>query len=114
MKSAGFFISKSNFKGGDKSMNKNFFMVPNDIFKLKLKPRDFTVLACLIKHSNNVYICFPSYRTIAKECSISEKTVGQSLKMLSNKRLIKISNRKRDDGSKSSNLYHIIFLNVKR
>ena len=95
-------------------MNKNFFMVPNEIFKYKLKPRDFTVLACLVKHSNSDYTCFPSYRTIAKECSISQKTVGQALKVLSNKRLIEISNRKRDDGSKSSNLYHIILLNVEK
>ena len=95
-------------------MNKNFFMLPNEIFKLKLKPRDFTVLACLIKHSDSDYICFPSYRTIAKECSLSQKTVGQALKVLSDKRLIEISNRKREDGSKSSNLYHIILLNVKK
>ncbi len=95
-------------------MNKNFFMLPNVIFELKLKTRDFTVLACLMKHSNNDYTCFPPYRTIAKECSISEKTVGQSLKILSNKRLIEISNRKREDGSKSSNLYRINLLNVKK
>ena len=95
-------------------MNKNFFMLPNEIFKYKLKPRDFTVLACLVKHSNSDFTCFPSYRTIAKECSISEKTVGQALKVLSEKRLIEITNRSRDDGSKSSNLYHIIFLNVEK
>lgn len=95
-------------------MNKNFFMLPNEIFKHDIKPRDFMVLACLIKHSDKDCICFPSYRTIAKECSISQKTVGQSLKILSQKGLIKISNRKRDDGSKSSNLYHIILLNVEK
>ena len=89
-------------------------MLPNEIFKYKLKPRDFTVLACLVKHSDSDCTCFPSYRKIAKECSISQKTVGQSLKILSNKRLIEISNRKRNDGSKSSNLYHIIFLNVEK
>ena len=95
-------------------MNKNFFMVPNEIFKYKLKPRDFTVLACLVKHSDSDYTCFPSYRTIAKECSISQKTVGQALKTLSTKRLIKILNRRREDGSKSSNLYSINLLNVKK
>ena len=95
-------------------MNKNFFMLPNEIFELKLKPRDFTVLACLMKHSNSDYTCFPSYRTIAKECSISQKTVGQALKTLSTKRLIKILNRRREDGSKSSNLYRINLLNVKK
>ena len=95
-------------------MNKNFFILPNEIFKYKLKPRDFTVFACLVKHSDSDCTSFPSYRTIAKECSISQKTVGQALKTLSSKRLIKISNRKRDDGSKSSNIYRINLLNVKR
>lgn len=95
-------------------MNKNFFMLPNGIFELKLKPRDFTVLACLVKHSDSDCTCFPSYRTIAKECSISQKTVGQALKVLSDKRLIEISNCKREDGSKSSNLYRINLLNVKK
>ena len=95
-------------------MNKNFFMLPNGIFELKLKPRDFTVFACLVKHSDSDYTCFPSYRTIAKECSISQKTVGQALKVLSDKRLIEISNRKREYGSKSSNLYRINLLNVKK
>ena len=95
-------------------MNKNFFILPNEIFELKLKPRDFTVFACLVKHSDSDYTCFPSYRTIAKECSISQKTVGQALKTLSTKRLIKILNRRREDGSKSSNLYSINLLNVKR
>ena len=95
-------------------MNKNFFILPNGIFELKLKPRDFTVLACLVKHSDSDCTCFPSYRTIAKECSISQKTVGQALKTLSTKRLIKILNRRREDGSKSSNLYSINLLNVKK
>ncbi len=33
--------------------HKNFFMVPNRIFDLELKPRDFTVYCCLLRHSDS-------------------------------------------------------------
>lgn len=40
--------------------HKNFFMVPNRIFELKLKPRDFTVYCCLLRHSDSKDgSCFP-------------------------------------------------------
>jgi len=32
---------------------KNFFMVPNRIFDLELKPRDFTVYCCLLRQSDS-------------------------------------------------------------
>ena len=47
---------------------KNFFMVPNSIFDLELKPRDFTVYCCLLRHSDSENSsCFPSRRIIANE-----------------------------------------------
>lgn len=33
--------------------HKNFFMVSNKIFELGLKPRDFIVYCCLLRHSDN-------------------------------------------------------------
>ncbi len=33
--------------------HKNFFMVPNRIFNLELKPRDFTVYCCLLRHCDS-------------------------------------------------------------
>lgn len=33
--------------------HKNFFMVPNRIFDLELKLRDFAVYCCLLRHSNS-------------------------------------------------------------
>lgn len=51
---------------------KNFFIVPNRIFELELKPRDFTVYCCLLRHSDSKDgSCFPSRRVIAKECGTS-------------------------------------------
>ena len=58
---------------------KNFFMVPNRIFDLELKPRDFAVYCCLLRHSDRKDgPCFPSRRVIAKECSMDRKTVDSA------------------------------------
>lgn len=54
--------------------HQNFFMVSNKIFEFKLKPRDFTVYCCLLRHRDNEKgFCFPSRRMIASECSIDRK-----------------------------------------
>lgn len=33
--------------------HKKFFMIPNRIVDLELKPRDFTVYCCLFRHSDS-------------------------------------------------------------
>ena len=41
--------------------HKNFFIVPNQIFELGLKPKEFVVYCCLLRHSDkNTDNCFPS------------------------------------------------------
>lgn len=56
--------------------HKNFFMVPKRVFDLELKPRDFAVYCCLIRHSDNKNSsCFPSRRVITKECTERPLTV---------------------------------------
>lgn len=88
--------------------HKNFFMVPNRIFELDLKPRDFTVYCCLLRHSNSKDgSCFPSRRMIAKECSIDRKTVDSAIQNLSDIELIKKVYRHRENGTKTSNLYYV-------
>ena len=54
--------------------NCNFFMVANEVFDFKLKPREFIVYCCLLRHSDKNGICFPSRRLIAEECCIDKKT----------------------------------------
>ena len=46
--------------------NGNFFMLSNSIFKQGLKPREFIVYCCLVKHSDKNGVCFPSRRLIAE------------------------------------------------
>ena len=90
------------------SKNKNFFMVSNRIFEFDLKPKDFTVYCCLVRHCDNEdYSCFPSRKLIAKECGIDKKTVDTALNNLINIGLVKKVHRKRADGSKQSNLYYV-------
>ena len=88
--------------------HKNFFMVPNRICDLELKPRDFVVYCCLLRHSDSRDgSCFPSRRIIAKECSMDKKTVDAAVESLSALGLIKKVSRYREDGTRTSNLYYV-------
>lgn len=87
--------------------NGNFFMLSNSIFKQGLKPREFIVYCCLVKHSDKNGICFPSRRLIAKECCIDKKTVDSAIKNLEKAGLVTKQKRKRKDGSNTSNLYKV-------
>ena len=81
-------------------------MVSNKIFDLGLKPRDFIVYCCLVKHRDNEkQTCFPSRSTIAKECCNDKKTVDAAIKKLAELGLVQKINRKRMNGSDTSNLY---------
>ena len=92
----------------DRMQHKNFFMVPNRIFDLELKPRDFTVYCCLLRHSDSKDgYCFPSRRVIAKECGMDRKTVDSAIENLSSLGLVKKIQRHREDGTRTSNLYHV-------
>ena len=91
--------------------HKNFFMVPNRIFDLELKPRDFTVYCCLLRHSDSkAGACFPSRRVIAKECGMDRKTVDSAIENLSFLGLVKKVQRHREDGTRTSNLYYVASL----
>ena len=95
----------------DRMQHKNFFMVPNRIFDLELKPRDFTVYCCLLRHSDSkAGSCFPSRRVIAKECGMDRKTVDSAIVNLSSLGLVKKIQRHREDGTRTSNLYYVASL----
>ena len=84
---------------------------PNRIFDLELKPRDFTVYCCLLRHSDSKDgSCFPSRRVIAKECGMDRKTVDSAIENLSSLGLVKKIQRHREDGTRTSNLYYVASL----
>ena len=91
--------------------HKNFFIVPNQIFDLGLKPKELAVYCCLLRHSDkNTDNCFPSRRLIADECSMDKKTVDSALKELEARGLIKKVCRYRENGSRTSNMYYLVSL----
>lgn len=87
--------------------HKNFFMVANRIFEFGLKPKEFAVFCCLLRHSDDRMQCFPSRRTIAKECGIGLTTVDSAMNALIDLGLVHKVGRKRKDGSRSSNKYQV-------
>lgn len=87
--------------------NGNFFMLSNSIFKQGLKPREFIVYCCLVKHSDKNGVCFPSRRLIAEECCIDKKTVDAAIISLEKSGLVKKKKRRRQDGSNTSNAYTV-------
>ena len=92
------------------SKNGNFFMVANRIFDFKLKPRDFIVYCCLLRHSDKNGVCFPSRKLIANECQIDIKTVDAAIKTLEKAGLLKKEQRCRKDGTNTSNRYTLNLL----
>ena len=87
--------------------NGNFFMLSNSIFKQGLKPREFIVYCCLVKHCDKNGVCFPSRRPIAEECCIDKKTVDAAIISLEKAGLVKKKKRRRQDGSNTSNAYTV-------
>ncbi len=87
--------------------HKNFFMVANRIFDFGLKPKELSVFCCLLRHCDERMHCFPSRKTIAKECCIALTTVDSAMSTLIALGLVYKINRKRKDGSRSSNRYQV-------
>ena len=82
-------------------------MVANEVFDFKLKPREFIVYCCLLRHSDKNGVCFPSRRLIAEECCIDKKTVDAAIQSLEKLGLVKKKKRRRQDGSNTSNAYTV-------
>ena len=73
-------MQKENFK--EEKVTEKFSIISNRISDYRLKPRDYAVYCCLVKHSDKNGVCFPSRRLIAEECCIDKKTVGAALRSL--------------------------------
>ena len=86
----------------------NFFLLPNKIFAEKMKPREFIVYSYLKCCSDNEgHQCFPSLKTIAKNCNISAVTASAAIKSLEENGYIDITHRY-DEDSYLSNLYTVL------
>lgn len=73
-----------------------------------LKPASKIVLYWLADHHNaKTGYCFPSLKTLAKECEMDKSTVIRHLGVLEDAGLIERVQRKRENGSLSSNIYRL-------
>ena len=71
---------KENIK--EEKVAEKFSIISNRINDYRLKPRDYAVYCCLVKHSDKNGVCFPSRRLIAEECCIDKKTVDAAIRSL--------------------------------
>ena len=63
-------------------LHSNFFQISNAMFHYGLRPNAFTVYCYLVCCTGQKEKCWPSVRTIAKRCGISENTVRNAIKEL--------------------------------
>ena len=76
-------------KGPKRSAEKNYFMVPNEIFSIGLDYREISLYTYLLRCENReTYQCYPSYKTIGKAIRMSENTVAKYVRQLEEKGLI--------------------------
>ena len=72
-----------------RSAEKNYFMVPNEIFSIGLDYREISLYSYLLRCENReTYQCYPSYKTIGKAIGMSENTVAKYVRQLEEKGLI--------------------------
>lgn len=82
-----------------------FTQIPNWIFG-KLAPNELAVLCVLLSFGTTK--TFPSHATIASLAMISRRTVQRTLDGLVDKQIIRWTQRQKNDGSLSSNLYEVL------
>ena len=67
----------------------NYFMLPNEIFNLKLCSGEIAVYAYLLYCENiKTFTCYPSHKTIGKAIGMSRNTAKKYVDSLIEKRLI--------------------------
>jgi len=66
---------------------------------------EYRILCYLLMRAGNQDICYPSLNTISKDIDISLSTVKRAIPELVDKGYLKKVNRKRRNGSSTSNLY---------
>ena len=72
-----------------RSAEKNYFMVPNEIFSIGLDYREISLYIYLLRCENRkTYQCYPSYKAIGHAIGMSENTVAKYVRQLEEKGLI--------------------------
>ena len=69
-------------------VKREFFMIDNNIFNLKLDAYEFQIYCYLVCRAGKSGTCWPSYKTISRELGISVNTAIKKVDLLTNMRLI--------------------------
>lgn len=77
------------------------------VYRSNLPSRAKQIMFYFINRANAEGTCFPSLRTIACDCGVSERTIQRTMKVLLEERFVIKENRYRDNGGQSSNLYKL-------
>ena len=73
-----------------RSAEKNYFMVPNEIFSIGLDYREISLYTYLLRCENReTYQCYPSYATIGKAVGMSNNTVRKYVQELEERGLVR-------------------------
>lgn len=75
---------------------------------LDLPPNQKLVYMSLADQANDLGVCWPSIKNIATRVCLEERSVQRILRILENKRLIRIERRYRNDGSPTSNKFFLL------
>ena len=79
----------------------------NFIYAEDLSHREKTVYIYLRDRADASGVCWPGIKTIALELGLSPRTVQRALADLERRQLIEKQNRRRSNGSLTSNLYRL-------
>ena len=95
-------------------MSTSFFQMSNDIFHYGLAPNELTVYCYLISCAGQKKKCWPSVKTISKNCNSAENTVRKCISTLVERGFIRKQYIKRDGPNGKSyqwnNDYYILDL----
>lgn len=80
----------------------------NSIYAANLPHRAVAVYMYLKDRTNKDGICWPSIKTIARELKLSRATVCRALDDLCKVGLLEKSERWRENGGRTSNLYRLL------
>ncbi len=83
----------------------NFYILPNNIFDLRLHPIQFAIYSYLISCSGSKGYCWPSQAKICDKTSVGLSSVQKHLKILEQRQLIEIRKPSKNDRFKSDKYY---------
>ena len=87
-------------------LNGNFTNILNKLITDKnISTAEYRILCYLLMRAGNQDICYPSLNTISADTDISLSTVKRAIPELVKKGYLKKINRKKANGSATSNLY---------